>query len=123
MVSANLCLFKQRCDQAISQTTVLHAFTHGINTWIKSLHGVADNDAAFTVQADLFRQFDIGFDAYGHHHQVGRRFSTVLEAYGFDHVLAEDGFRLCFHQEFYTALLERSLEQGRGGFVELAFHE
>ena len=123
LVGSNLALIEQGRDQPVGDAAVLCTFAYRVNTRIKCLHGVVDDDAAFTVQAGLFGQFDIRDNADTHDNEVGLDFTAVLETYALYAAIADDFLGSRFHQEGHAAFFQRCLQKGRRRFVELAFHQ
>ena len=89
MIGADFSLFKERCDQAISDTTMHHALAYGIDARVRHrLQRVgymnATHTAAAAVQAGRFGQRVIGADTGGNDHQIGRNLDAVFQAHGAD---------------------------------------
>ena len=90
---------------------------------IGSAHVVANDDAAFGVQADGLGEIDGGADADGHADDVGRQHRAVVEFDTGDSHVAGDRLRVRASEDPDTSIGEGLLQQVPRGGVELALHE
>ena len=89
---------------------MLNAFPNGINAGVVTLQGVVHYDAAFAIQAGLFGQRDIGFDANRHDEQIAGQLAAVLKA----HATNMAGFIAEMFRRFDYTTIELDLGGGMG---------
>ena len=120
---ADLRLIPQRRDQAEHLAAMLDAFADREDVRIAGAHVVVDGDAAIDIESGCAREIDIGADADGEHHEIGRDRAPVGELHALGALGAQDFLGLPVCEERDAALVEVALQELSGGRVELALHQ
>ncbi len=81
------------------------------------------SDAAIDFQSGGAREIDIGADADGEHHEVGRDEAAVGELHAFGALGAGDFLGLAVGEEGDAAPVEVALQELAGRRIELALHQ
>ncbi|MNM73029.1 hypothetical protein D3C81_847450 [compost metagenome] len=125
VVGADFGLFEQRRHQTIGDTAVAGTLADGIDPWVVGLHCVVDQNPAAARNAGFLRQFGIGANAGGHHHQVGGDDVAVLELHRTDPAVTSvvQGLGLLAQAKVQAARFQRGLQQLAAGLVQLPLQQ
>ena len=125
VVGADLGLFEQRRNQAVGDAAMAGAFADCVDARVVGLQGVIDQNPAIAGDAGLFRQFSVGANAGGHHHQVGRDDVAVLELHRADPAIAGvvQGLGLFAQAEMQATGFQRRLQKLAAGLVQLPLQQ